>query len=190
METFQRHTNDDSTEEVSLILRAQEGDHDALERLLLGIYPSLLRYATRMVGHDNAEDIIQEVLLQICRKLKWLEEPLAFRAWAYRIAHRISTAHAKRERQWRQRSSDEDTLMNLPANDKQMDADSLTGQLEALSQNISPRSRSVLVMHYCDDLSLDEIAIILNIPIGTAKSRLAYGLAALRRLVNPKGVVK
>ena len=45
----------------------------------------------------------------------------------------------------------------------------------------SPASRAVLILHYLDDLPLDEVAAILEIPLGTVKSRLAYGLATLRR---------
>ena len=53
-----------------------------------------------------------------------------------------------------------------------------------LLEKISPRSRAVLHLHYVQDLSLQEIAAILEIEIGTAKSRLAYGLKRLREIVD------
>jgi RNA polymerase sigma-70 factor, ECF subfamily len=49
---------------------------------------------------------------------------------------------------------------------------------------VSPGSRAVLVLHFQEDLPLAEVAAILEIPLGTAKSRLAYGLAALRKQLN------
>ncbi len=61
--------------EVRLVLRAQCGDREALEELLRTIHSSLLGYITRLVGRSNADDVLQDVFLQICRTVKWLREP-------------------------------------------------------------------------------------------------------------------
>jgi RNA polymerase sigma-70 factor, ECF subfamily len=63
----------------------------------------------------------------------------------------------------------------------------LIGGIGPLLERVSPASRAVLLLHYVEDLSIDDTAAILDIGVGTAKSRLAYGLACLRELVNPKG---
>jgi hypothetical protein len=68
------------------ILRAQYGDRDALERLLESAQAPLGRYICGLVGSDAAEDVLQNVLLQIFRRLPSLEDPVLFRAWAFRIA--------------------------------------------------------------------------------------------------------
>lgn len=52
---------------------------------------------------------------------------------------------------------------------------------------MSPASRAVVALHYLDGLTLDEIAAVLDLPAGTVKSRLAYGLAALRRVLAEEG---
>ena len=49
---------------------------------------------------------------------------------------------------------------------------------------MSPKSRAVLLMHYREEISLEDITAILDIPLGTAKSRLAYGLSSLRSLIQ------
>jgi RNA polymerase sigma factor (sigma-70 family) len=51
----------------------------------------------------------------------------------------------------------------------------------SLLDNVSPASRAVLLLHYQHDLSLEETAAVLDIPVGTAKSRLHYGVATLRK---------
>ncbi len=52
-----------------------------------------------------------------------------------------------------------------------------------LIDRVSPASQAVLVLHYYNQLSLDEVAAVLGIPLGTAKSRLSYGLSVLRHMV-------
>ena len=59
-------------------------------------------------------------------------------------------------------------------------------EIGRLMEHVSPKSRAVLLMRYREELSLDAIALILDIPLGTAKSRLAYGLSSLRLLANNK----
>jgi len=57
----------------------------------------------------------------------------------------------------------------------------------AAIDHVSPASRAVLLLHYQHDLSIEETAIVLDIPVGTAKSRLAYGISVLRKLITQKG---
>ena len=57
----------------------------------------------------------------------------------------------------------------------------LAERLPELLGRVSPASRMVLVLHYLDEMPLQEVADVLGLPLGTTKSRLAYGLAALRR---------
>jgi RNA polymerase sigma-70 factor (ECF subfamily) len=159
-------------------LLAQTGDRAALEQLLREIHAPLRRYITRLAGVALADDVLQETSLQIFRKLPFLREPAVFRPWALRIASRIAFSHLKRARRW------------LPLDDISLEPlttlDSNLGELPdaaffALLDLVSPASRAVLLLHYQHDLSLEESAAILEIPIGTAKSRLHYGVATLRK---------
>ncbi|HEX2062684.1 MAG TPA: sigma factor, partial [Thermoanaerobaculia bacterium] len=70
-----------------LVLRAQSGDREAFDALLRVIAPPLLRYVVRVTGDAAlAEDVVQDTLVAIVRKITWLNDPSLFRAWAYRIA--------------------------------------------------------------------------------------------------------
>ena len=164
-----------------LVLLAQTGDRAALEQLLRDVYPPLRRYIVSLAGASLADDILQETSLQIFRKLPFLREPAVFRPWAFRIASRIAFAHLKRAHRWQ-------PLEDAPLNDLTTFNSNLGEPPDeaffALLDNVSPASRAVLLLRYQHDLTLEETAAVLEIPIGTAKSRLHYGVSTLRKYLT------
>lgn len=167
-----------SIEEAQWVLRAQCDDREALELLLGSVQASLRRYLCRLVGPGDADDILQNVLILIYRKLAWLEDPTLFRPWAFRIASRAAFRWLKAQKRWPAEPVDEMALERISMKDQP--SDELLQKLHCI-EGISPASRAVLVLHFQEDLPLIDVAAILEIPLGTVKSRLAYGLAALRR---------
>jgi RNA polymerase sigma-70 factor (ECF subfamily) len=172
-------------DEAMLVALAQKGDQDALEAVLRRYYRPLRAFIAPMVGASQADDVLQEVALDIVKDLRYLRHPVAFRAWAFRLASRRALRYLKRESRWRRLESDPEVIASLPA------AESLPDTLEpgllAIIDQVSPASKAVLLLHYQQDLSLEETALVLQIPIGTAKSRLAYGVSVLRKLLKQKG---
>ena len=166
-------------QEALWVLRAQCGDREALELLLASVQTPLRSYLRGLVGPTDAEDVLQEVLLLVYRKLRWLEEPDAFRPWAFRIASRAAFRHLKKTRRRREHVEEDDLPEQVPAHETSPPPDLL--QRLVTATGISPASRAVLVLHFQEELSLPEVAAVLAIPLGTVKSRLAYGLAALRK---------
>jgi RNA polymerase sigma-70 factor (ECF subfamily) len=160
---------------------AQTGDRTALEQLLRDVYAPLRRYITRLAGGDLADDILQETSIQIFRKLPFLREPAVFRPWTFRIASRIAFSHLKRARRWQ--PLDDAPVENLTTLHPGLGEPPDEAFLSLLDR-VSPASRAVLLLHYQHDLSLEESAAILEIPIGTAKSRLHYGVTTLRKLLT------
>ena len=165
-------------DQTLLVLLAQTGDRAALEQLLRDTHAPLRRYVTRLAGADLADDILQETSLQIFRKLPFLREPAVFRPWILRIASRIAFSHLKRARRWEPLDASPPELSMPPNPNLGAPPDDA---FFALLDRVSPASRAVLLLHYQQDLSLEESAAILEIPIGTAKSRLHYGVATLRK---------
>jgi len=165
-------------DQTLLVLLAQTGDRGALERLLHESYGPLRRYITRLVGAELADDVLQETSLQIFRKLPFLREPAVFRPWTFRIASRIAFAHLKRARRWQ--PLEEAPVEHLTALYPNLGEPADEGFLDLLDR-VSPASRAVLLLHYQHELSLEESAAILEIPVGTAKSRLHYGVNTLRK---------
>ena len=171
-----------------LVLAAQTGDREALDLLLREIDQDLYRYLASLVQDRHlAEDLLQETLMLVYRKLYWLREPVAFPAWAYRIASRGAMRALKK------RGRDETTFdtelceSTSTADDSHFDHErsDLIRRLPEVLESVSPASRAVLSLHYLCELSLAEVADVLSISTGTVKSRLAYGLSQLRARLNP-----
>jgi RNA polymerase sigma-70 factor (ECF subfamily) len=167
-------------DERMTVLLAQQGDRGAMERLLERAQTRLFRYiAGVLASPGTAEDVLQETLLRIATRVRRLDDPDAFDAWAYRIASReIYRALG------RARAPHEPIADDLPASEPippRLTGDELARMVDALS----PASRAVVVLHYQEERSLEEIAAVLGIPLGTVKSRLAYGLRCLREGTKP-----
>jgi RNA polymerase sigma-70 factor, ECF subfamily len=176
----------DATRETRLVLRAQAGDREAFDALLTAVQGPLCRYVVSLTGDAHlAEDVLQETFLLVWRKLAWLDEPGLFRAWAYRIASREAFRRLRRERKWAAQVREEGTLAALPAPPPRAEfAPELIAALPQLVGELSPHSRAVIALHYLEEMTLEEVAAVLGVPVGTVKSRLAYGLNQLRRRVR------
>lgn len=161
------------------MLRAQCDDREALELLLRSVQPPLRRYIAGLVGTDDAEDILQDVLLLVARKLYWLEQPELFRAWAFRIASRAAFRHLKKRKRWVDATVDDAALDGIAAPDITAPDDTVLDLLD--SPALTPASRAVLVLHFREEMPLAHVAAVLEIPVGTVKSRLAFGLRTLRK---------
>ena len=171
-----------SEQENWWVLQAQSGSREALNELFKSVQEPLFRYIVSLVNEKQlAEDILQEVFIRIYRKLRWLREPQAFRAWCYQIATREAFRYLKRERRWSEQVRDEGVLNVLPTTSEPVYSAELIERLPSLVGELSPASRAVIVLYYLHEMSLGETAAVLDIPVGTVKSRLAYGLERLRR---------
>ena len=170
-----------SEKQIWWVLQAQSGSREALDELFKSVQEPLFRYIVTVVNDRHlAEDVLQEVFIRIYRKLRWLREPQAFRAWSYQIATREAFRYLKRERLWTDQVRDEGVLNVMPVAEPVYSPE-LVQQLPELVCDLSPASRAVIVLFYLHDMSLVETAAVLDIPVGTVKSRLAYGLESLRR---------
>lgn len=172
-----------SRQESLWVLRAQYGDREALELLLRSVQPSLRRYLSGLVGSADADDVLQEVLVQLYRRLGGLRAPELFRPWVFRIASRCGFRLLRRRRRWLEQTCEDSVLEDSPAPD--VPSSEMLHELLAMD-GISPASRAVLALHFQEEMSLPEVAAILELPLGTVKSRLAYGLASLRKQLGSK----
>lgn len=170
-------------DEIFLVLLAQQGDVAAFEDLLRGLYGPLRQYVNRMVGASDADDVMQDTAIRVYRNIRYLREPAVFRAWAFRIATRITLTYLKRARRWRELENDPDLIRAMavgPSSEpEQFDCD----YMEWIDR-VSPASRAALLLHYEQHLSLEETAAVLDVPVGTVKSRLSYGLASIRNQIK------
>ena len=166
---------DPATHERALVLRAQSGDRRAFDELLGLIDGALFRYIASIVRDRCApEDVLQDVLITVVRKIGWLRDPSLFRPWCFRIASRAAfRAMGKRV--------PSEVLEETAAVDHDPPDPWLRERLAGAIHRLSEASRAVIHLHYVEDMSLSDVAAALEISPGTVKSRLAYGLAQLRK---------
>jgi RNA polymerase sigma factor (sigma-70 family) len=173
---------------IQLVERARSGDHDAFSTLVQAAGPRLLGAARLILRDpDRAEDAVQEALLLAWRNVQALRDPEAFDAWLYRLTVRACYRAAK--------TVNRRTVVELhvvpdrePAGDP--DFSSLVVERDRVGRAIGRLpvdQRAVMVLHFYLDLPLTDAADILDIPVGTAKSRLHRGLEALRETMAQEG---
>lgn len=165
-----------------VVARAQAGHRPSLDRLLRALQEPLHRHVRSLVRDaDLADDVLQEVLWLVARRLPQLRDLQWFRAWAYRIATREAVRRARAERRWRDALRG-DALLALEAATEEppFDPDLVRTVIDRLD-TLSPASAVVLRLHYVEGMTYQEIAEALEVAVGTVKSRVAYGMAALRR---------
>ena len=167
--------------EIELVRRAQTGDHDAFGALAQLSARKMYGVAIRILGSpDAAQDAVQDALVEIWQDLRALRDPARFGAWAMRILVRIAHRHAGRTRGIAMLSFDD---VIVPDRD-QFAALADRDLLERAFRRITVDQRTVLVLRYHLGLEPGEIAEVLGIAHGTARSRLHYALDALRAAVE------
>jgi RNA polymerase sigma-70 factor (ECF subfamily) len=164
-----------------LVTRAQAGDHDAFAVLVRAALPRLLGAARLILRDpDRAQDAVQEALVLAWKHVRALRDPEAWDAWLHRLTVRACYKAARRESR---RNVVE--LHVLPDQEPAttFDVSMAIAERDQLGREIGRLAldqRTVMVLHFYLDLPLTEAAEILDIPVGTAKSRLHRGLETLR----------
>jgi len=162
--------------ERQLVIRAQQGDQDAFDQLALHITDRLYAVAYRILRHGpSAEDATQHALVSIWRQLPGLRDPDRFEAWAYRLL--VHAAYGEHRR--RRRDAPSGSLTDGATEDPYLTVDD-RDQLERGFARLSPEHRAVLVLQHYLNLSHEEIAATLRIPVGTVRSRLHGARGAMR----------
>ena len=162
-----------------LVERARAGDQEAFAELVHQVSDTLFGIARRILRDPElAEDVLQNALVTIWRKLPNLREVDRFEGWAYRILVHACYAEAPRNRRWTA------VVRELPVDraDQTDDVRRIVDrdELERAFRQLPLDQRAVFVLHHHVGLPLVQVAEVLGIPDGTARSRLHYATRALR----------
>lgn len=165
-----------------LVIRARDGDLDAYSRLVRLAHPRLFNVANLILrDSDRAQDAVQDALLLAWRHVRSLRDPEAWDAWLRRLTvnacYKVARKEKRRALVELHVTPDAGTAGAADASSQVADRDWLMSELDQLDID----RRAVIVLHYYLDLSIPEVAEILDIPIGTAASRLHRGLESMRR---------
>jgi RNA polymerase sigma-70 factor (ECF subfamily) len=161
-----------------LVERAQRGDADAFRELVDEASRRLYAITYRILRDpDRAQDALQQALVAMWEGLPGLRDPDRFDAWSYRLVVHASYREARHERTWSGRVRE--IRFDPPGDDRAaevIDRD----EVERSFRRLSPEHRAILVLHFVIGLPIREVADVLDIPMGTASSRLHYATRSFR----------
>jgi RNA polymerase sigma-70 factor (ECF subfamily) len=166
-----------------LVDRAKRGDEEAFDALARQVGDRCMAIASWILRDaDLAEDAVQAALVRAWRELRTLRDADRFEAWLHKILTNECYAEARRRTRWSAK------IRVLPVPDSTDAGGVLTvndrDQLDRAFRRLTLEQRSVLVFHHVVGLPIPEIAERLGIPLGTAKSRLRNGTAAMRASIE------
>ena len=188
---------DAASADWALVQQCAAGDEDACARLVTDHQRMVYQLALHLVGdHQEALDISQEVFLRVFRTLSQFRGHSTLRTWIYRI---VVNQTSNRLRWWRRRHraqqvpleqhtethGDLPEVRNFAQPDRVLQQQEVAGRVWGALEKLPFDQRAVIVLREIDGLSYEEIAVSLDLAVGTVKSRLARARETLRRLLRP-----
>lgn len=178
---------------TQVIINAQSGDAEALNRLFNETYNDVYYFALKTVKDENtAYDITQETFIEVIRTMNTLREPAAFNSWLRMITYHQCTRYFKKKKDVLVDEDEEgatifDTLQEdktefIP--DEALDKSEFRQIIMSIIDSLSEDQRSAVLMYYFDELSVKQIAEIQKVSEGTVKSRLNYARKYIKAAVE------
>lgn len=171
-----------------MLRRAQAGDRAALEGVLRSLHGPLHRMASRMVlSHSHlVEDVVQETLIKVAAGLSRFRPDGAatVATWAMRIGVNVAIdtlRRAQRESGRRQRFRQAAPSVSAAPD---LERHVLVGQIYRTLEALPPELRAALILRAYHDMDYAEIAEVLDVPVGTVKSRISRARTALRQQLS------
>jgi RNA polymerase sigma-70 factor (ECF subfamily) len=166
-----------------LVLKAKDGDPEAFRALAIASHPRLFKAAFGILrDRALAEDATQRALVNVWRHFRGLRDPGSFEGWSYRILLHACYSEARRRPAWVPEA-------DLPPGREPVAADEYgriddRDELERAFRRLSLDHRAVVVLHHLADLPLESVAEVLEVKVGTVKSRLHRAMAELRAAIE------
>ena len=178
-----------------LIRRAQRGDADAFEQLLLEHQKNVYNLCYRMAGNpDDAMDLSQETFLRAWCCLDQYQFASAFSTWLYRLCSNICIDFLRKRRRqqtvpltFEDADGEEQTYAvpdAQPLPEEQVELKLTRETLAAAMAQLLPEHRAVLQLRVVNEMSYEQIADVLDIQIGTVKSRLSRARNQLKKILE------
>lgn len=173
-------------------------DPQVLDALVRQYTPGIYRFARRMTrSEEEAWDITQETFLRMVAHLDSYDPAFPFQTWLFRIARNLCVDRARRHTRWKfsffrrtqeDDDSQEDSMAQLPATQDSALEDLLKSErsrvLDEALQKLKGPYKEVLVLYHFEELSYQDIATVLSIPIGTVMNRIFRARQQLKELLG------
>ncbi len=170
--------------ESELITRAQQGDQQAFHQIYENHYRRVYALCWRMLADkDSAEDVCQEVFVQLWQKISNFRGESKFATWLHSVATNTVLGHLRKQKNWIQRifSIEEQTIVE--ASEELID-DSSSLALDNKIQQLPERARLVFVLFAVEGYRHEEIAKMLNMAVGSSKSQYHRAKSLLRESLS------
>lgn len=176
--------------ETYLLEKAQAGDWDAFEQLLLGLMDRLQGFAMHLLGwnHPAVEDIVQNTCIALFHNLARLDAQTLI-PFVFRVVRNQAYDHLRKQHRFFSIDSQDDFDLNMASHfDTESDAQwrLLYVEVQTAINQLPELQRQTLLLYAEYDLSYAEIADVMSTQLGTVKSRLFHAKQTLRRLVSPE----
>lgn len=169
-----------------LAAAARTGDRRALGLLVERWQAKLLGHAYRLTGEaDLAADVVQESWIGIMRGIARLDDAGAFPAWAMRIVtRRCARAIRRRQRRWAGSEAYARETIPSTVSSERVEARTDLATARAAMAELPRAQRAALGLFYLEDMSVVEVSVALDVPVGTVKTRLMHARRKLRELLE------
>lgn len=178
-----------------LVARAQSGDKRAFELLVRKYQYKIIQLVSRLVGDGDAPDVAQETFIKAYRALKGFQGNSAFYTWLYRIGINTAKNHlVSRSR----RPADQDIdiadaelyghtehLSDVETPEAQLLTEEIKTKVAEAIAKLPADLRKAITLRELDGLSYEEIAEIMECPIGTVRSRIFRAREAIDAVIKP-----
>lgn len=183
-------------EDKELIEEFLNGDKKSLEVIVSRYLKSVFNYVFRVTGNTGeTEDIVQEVFIKVWKNIKKFNPDQNFKTWLFVIARNTTIDWLRKKKSilfseldsGKDEGSDktfEETLPDIePLPDEIFMKKEIKKELERALTKIRPDFREIMLLHYTENLTFQEISIITKKPLNTIKSQHRRGLESLRKLI-------
>ncbi len=173
-------------DDAQLIAETLAGKSTAFGQLVLKYQDRLYNTMVRVVGHtDDARDVVQEAFVQAFVKLETFHQSSAFYTWLYRIAFNVAASHCRRRKptlsvEQARENTGQEPVDGQGGPDKRLEQEERCRQVQEALDALSEEHRAVLVLREIDGCCYETIAEVLQLPVGTVRSRLHRARLQLR----------
>lgn len=179
----------------SQIKQIRKGNHAVFEQIVNHYHVQVYQLCYRMLGnHHDAQELTQEAFLKAYKNIKSFKSSNKFSPWLFRIATNLCIDYLRKKKPLNIldqsiKDTEDLTMLDQLKSDQDTPEEALVNvehqeMVQKYLQMLQPKYRSVIVLRYIHDLSLQEISEVLDMPLGTVKTHLHRGRDSLRKIVR------
>ncbi|MGE5541117.1 MAG: RNA polymerase sigma factor [Bacillota bacterium] len=174
----------------SLASRVQQGDDQALGELIERYEKKLLRYGSRFLGSQGEDAVVQavqDIFIRVYQNIASFDTRQRFSPWIYRVAHNTFVSILRQRTRQPVYGIDFDSFFPHPVHEdserREKEHAEIRVVVEAALSSLSAAHREIIVLYYFEELSYQEIADVLRIPVSTVGVRLSRARERLKRIL-------